>query len=91
MTSLPWLVFVMTSTGVQGWTFFDVRGGVPACQDDRGARTLRLNEDGVIDAVPRDGTWAAETEEGFQFFAIADRWSGSRLNNCPADRAVAYR
>ncbi len=64
---------VMTSTGVQGWTFFDVRGGVPACQDERGARTLRLNEDGVIDAVPRDGTWAADTEEGFQFFAIADR------------------
>ncbi|MCX2715622.1 type VII secretion protein EccCa [Mycolicibacterium sp. J2] len=64
---------VMTSTGVQGWTFFDVRGGVPACQDERGARTLRLNESGVIDAVPRDGTWAADAEEGFQFFAIADQ------------------
>jgi type VII secretion protein EccCa/type VII secretion protein EccCb len=64
---------VMTSTGVQGWTFFDVRGGVPTCQDDRGARTLRLGESGVIDAVPRDGTWAADTEAGFQFFAIADQ------------------
>ena len=63
---------VMTSTGVQGWTFFDVQGGVPACQDHRGVRTLRLKDDGVIDAVPRDGTWAPDSEEGFQFFAIAD-------------------
>jgi DNA segregation ATPase FtsK/SpoIIIE, S-DNA-T family len=64
---------LMTATGVQGWTFFDVQGGVPACQDQRGARTLRLGEDGVIDAVPRDGTWAPDTEEGFQFFAVADQ------------------
>ena len=64
---------VMTSTGVHGWTFFDVQSGVPACQDDREARTLRLSDDGVIDAVPRDGTWAPDTQEGFQFFAIADR------------------
>ena len=27
----------------------------------------------MIDAVPRDGTWAPDTQEGFQFFAIADQ------------------
>ncbi|OPX07355.1 type VII secretion protein EccCa [Mycobacterium sp. AT1] len=64
---------VMTSTGVQGWTFFDVRGGVPACQDDRGVRTLRLSDDGVVDAVPRDGTWVPDSGEGFQFLAVADQ------------------
>ncbi|MGY4646659.1 type VII secretion protein EccCa [Mycobacterium sp. URHB0021] len=64
---------VMTSTGVQGWTFFDVQGSVPACQDDRGVRTLRLAGEGVIEAVPRDGTWAPDSEEGFQFFAVADQ------------------
>lgn len=64
---------VMTPTGVQGWTFFDVQGGVPACQDDRGARTLRLSGGGVLDAVPRDGHWTADVERGFQFFAVADQ------------------
>ena len=64
---------VMTSTGVQGWTFFDVQGGVPACQDERGARLLRITDDGVLNAVPRDGTWAADPEQGLEFFAVADQ------------------
>ncbi len=45
---------VLTTAGVAGWTFFDLRGGVPACQDAGGARLLRVNEAGVVDAVPRD-------------------------------------
>lgn len=64
---------VMTSTGVQGWTFFDIQGGVPACQDERGTRVLRISENGVIDAVPRDGTWAPDSEQGMEFFAVADQ------------------
>jgi type VII secretion protein EccCa/type VII secretion protein EccCb len=64
---------VMTSTGVQGWTFFDVQGGVPACQDERGTRLLRVTDDGVINAVPRDGTWAPDSEQGLEFFAVADQ------------------
>ncbi len=64
---------VMTSTGVQGWTFFDIQGGVPACQDERGTRVLGISEDGVIEAVPRDGTWAPDSEQGMEFFAVADQ------------------
>lgn len=59
-------------TGVEGVTFFDLRGGVPTCQG--AARLLRVGADGVIDAVPRDAmTWAAYEEDGLKFFAVADR------------------
>lgn len=61
-------------TGVAGVTFFDLRGGVPACQG--GARLLRVSDEGVIKAVPRDAmTWAAYEEEGLAFFAVADQVS----------------
>jgi len=59
-------------TGVDGVTFFDLRGGVPTCQG--AARLLRVRADGVIDAVPRDAmTWAAYEEDGLKFFAVADQ------------------
>ena len=59
-------------TGVEGVTFFDLRGGVPTCQG--AARLLRLRDDGVIEAVPRDAmTWAAYEEDGLKFFAVADQ------------------
>ena len=58
--------------GVEGVTFFDLRGGVPPC---RGAsRVPRISQDAVVQAVPRDGqTWAAYEEDGLTFFALADQ------------------
>ena len=60
--------------GVAGVTFFDLRGGLVACQSP--ARLLRIDERGVIEAVPRDAsTWAAHVEEAGTFFAVADQLS----------------
>lgn len=65
---------VMGSEGVAGWTFFDLRGGVPACQDCGDARLLRIGADAVVHAVPRDvDTWAPHGDEGLAFFAVADQ------------------
>lgn len=64
-----------SSEGVNGLTFFDVRGagGVPACGEPR--RVLHVGDNGVISAVPRDPvTWDAQGEEP-QFFAYADQVS----------------
>ena len=62
-------------TGVEGVTFFDLRGAVPTCRD--AARLLRIDSDAVISAVPRDAaTWAAYEEDGLAFFALADQLSG---------------
>ncbi|MEE6140622.1 type VII secretion protein EccCa [Mycobacterium sp. 050128] len=62
-----------SSEGVNGLTFFDVRGcsRVPACGDPR--RVLHVGDNGVISAVPRDPvTWDAQGNEP-QFFAYADQ------------------
>jgi DNA segregation ATPase FtsK/SpoIIIE, S-DNA-T family len=65
---------VMTADGLAGWTFFDLHGGMPCCQDRNGARLLRLTEGGDIEAVPRDVvTWSAIGQEGATFFAVADQ------------------
>lgn len=65
---------VMTSDGLAGWTFFDLHGGMPCCQDRTGARLLRLTENGDIEAVPRDiVTWSAIGQEDVAFFAVADQ------------------
>jgi DNA segregation ATPase FtsK/SpoIIIE, S-DNA-T family len=65
---------VMTAGGLAGWTFFDLHGGVPCCQDPHGARLLRVTEGGDIEAVPRDVmTWGAIGSEGMAFFAVADQ------------------
>ncbi|MCV7089858.1 type VII secretion protein EccCa [Mycobacterium interjectum] len=64
-----------SSEGVNGLTFFDVRGSsrVPACRDPR--RVLYIGENAVINAVPRDPvTWDAQGNEP-QFFAYADQIS----------------
>src|SRR5205823_10837067 len=59
-------------TGTDGVTFFDLRGGVPTCGG--AARLLRIDDNAVIDAVPRDAmTWAAYEEDGLAFFALADQ------------------
>lgn len=60
--------------GVEGVTFFDLRGGVPTCVAPQ--RLLRLNSSGIIEAVPRDlNTWAPEPDEQPVFFARADQMS----------------
>ncbi|WP_273735428.1 type VII secretion protein EccCa [Mycolicibacterium septicum] len=65
---------LLTAQGVAGWTFFDLRGGVPACGDPGDARLLRIDEDAVVRAVPRDvDTWAPHEDEGLMFFAVADQ------------------
>jgi len=64
-----------SSEGVNGLTFFDVRGSgrVPACGDPR--RVLHIGENTVINAVPRDPvTWDAQGNEP-RFFAYADQIS----------------
>lgn len=64
-----------SSEGVNGLTFFDVRGAgrVPACGEPR--RVLHVGDNGVISAVPRDPvTWDAQGNEP-QFFAYADQIS----------------
>ncbi|CDM79564.1 type VII secretion protein EccC (plasmid) [Mycobacterium marinum] len=64
-----------SSEGVNGLTFFDVRGAgrVPACRDRR--RVLYVGDNAVISAVPRDPvTWDAQGDEP-QFFAYADQLS----------------
>lgn len=64
-----------SSEGINGLTFFAVRGAgrVPACRDPR--RVLHVGENGVISAVPRDPvTWDAQGNEP-QFFAYADQVS----------------
>ena len=64
-----------SSEGVNGLTFFDVRGSsrVPACGDPR--RVLYIGENAVISAVPRDPvTWDAQGNDP-QFFAYADQIS----------------
>ena len=64
-----------SSEGVNGLTFFDVRGssGVPACGDPR--RVLYVGDNAVISAVPRDPvTWDPQGSEP-QFFAYADQVS----------------
>lgn len=64
-----------SSEGVNGLTFFDVRGvsRVPACRDPR--RVLHVGENGVVSAVPRDPvTWDAQGNDP-QFFAYADQVS----------------
>lgn len=61
--------------GVDGVTFFDVRGtgSVPACRDPK--RVLHIDADGVVVAVPRDATtWDAKDEQP-RFFAVADQIS----------------
>jgi type VII secretion protein EccCa/type VII secretion protein EccCb len=61
-------------TGTDGVTFFDLRGGVPTCGG--AGRMLRVADDAVIEAVPRDAmTWAAYEEDGLAFFALADQLS----------------
>ena len=63
---------VAGQTGVEGVTFFDLRGAVPTCRG--GARMLRIGTNGVIEALPRDAaTWAAHEEQGLAFFALADQ------------------
>ena len=60
--------------GVEGVTFFDLRGGVAPCRG--GSRMLRIGQDAVVLAVRRDGqTWAAYEEDGLTFFALADQLS----------------
>ncbi|MDQ1249416.1 MAG: segregation ATPase FtsK/SpoIIIE, family [Actinomycetota bacterium] len=62
------------SLGVEGVTFFDLRGGVPPCAG--AARVLTVGSDAVVQAVPRDGqTWAADEQGGLSFFALADQMS----------------
>jgi len=56
--------------GVDRVTFFDLRGGVPACGDPK--RVLHIDRDGVIRAVPRDRDWAPKNETP-QFFAVSDQ------------------
>ncbi|TDO06499.1 type VII secretion protein EccCa/type VII secretion protein EccCb [Mycobacterium sp. BK086] len=65
---------VIGQAGVEGVTFFDLRGSVPACAGP--ARQLRIGAGAVVEAVPRDGhTWAAYEEDGLAFFALADQLS----------------
>ena len=65
---------VTGNTGVEGVTFFDLRGGLPTCQG--AARLVRIGADAVVEAVPRDAmTWAAYEEDGLAFFALADQLS----------------
>jgi DNA segregation ATPase FtsK/SpoIIIE, S-DNA-T family len=97
---------VMTADGVAGWTFFDLHGGVPCCQDRNGARVLRVTEDGDVYAVPRDVHWSAITREEASFFAVADqlgredaeefaallcRWRVAEPYEAIGDEAPAFR
>jgi S-DNA-T family DNA segregation ATPase FtsK/SpoIIIE len=79
-----------SSEGVNGLTFFDVRGSsrVPACRDPR--RVLYVGENAVISAVPRDPvTWDAQGNEP-QFFAYADQISRDAAETF-AERMSRYR
>ena len=71
-TEQGWGQFV-NAAGINGVTFFDVRGLglVPACSDPK--RVLHIREDAVLSAVPRDAiTWEARETEP-EFFAFADQ------------------
>ncbi len=60
--------------GVAGMTFLDIRGEVPAA--DGPERMLRLDDAGMIDAVPRDtADYNSQEGESPQFFAGADQLS----------------
>lgn len=82
---------LMTAEGVAGWTFFDLRGGVPACADPGDARLLRIDEAAVVQAVPRDvDTWAPHEDEGLTFFAVADQLERSDAEQL-AQRIARWR
>ena len=82
---------LMTAEGVAGWTFFDLRGGVPACADPGDARLLRIDEEAVVQAVPRDvDTWAPHEDEGLMFFAVADQLTRGEVEQL-AQRIARWR
>jgi type VII secretion protein EccCa/type VII secretion protein EccCb len=56
--------------GVDGVTFFDLRGVVPACANPQ--RVLHIDTNGVISAVPRDQS-GVPRDEGRRFFAVSDQ------------------
>lgn len=85
---LGWQSAVPVS-GVAGVTFLDARGEVPAA--DGSGRLLRLDADGLIDAVPRDtADHSANEEQEAQFFALADQLSRNDAE-IYAQRVARYR
>ena len=69
----PQWEYVISAEGIDGVTFFDLTGG--SMWSSVPERTLRFDELGVIDALPRDrDTWMVIDEKPW-FFALTDHLS----------------
>ncbi|MEI7715734.1 MAG: type VII secretion protein EccCa [Mycobacterium sp.] len=84
----PQWEFVISAEGIDGVTFFDITGG--SMWSSLPERTLRFNDRGVIDALPRDrDTWMVIDEQAW-FFALTDHLHAAQAEEF-AQRLARWR
>lgn len=71
-----WPSNLMNQNGLDGMAFFDLGINVPACSSEGDDRTLIIDQDAMVTAVPRQvSSTAAHASGGREFFAVADLMS----------------